>query len=349
MPGIFALTPETMGLEKMAAFARRVEGIGFDGLFVSDAQHDGLLLAGQALAATTGLVVGTSVLVAFPRSPMNMALAAWDLQSLSGGRFELGLGTQIRQNIEERYSARWLPPVSGMREYVGSLRAIFHTFRTGEPLEFIGKHYRFTRLQPFFNPGPIDAPDPPIMLGAVGPKMLSLAGECADWLLTHPSSAATRCLRQTVRPNVELGRANRSELLAMPRICVNELVATGRDEETVARERARYRDMLAFVLSTPAYWASLELFGWKSVGERLLALARQKRWNEMAGVVPDELVDEFIVSGLYEQLPSSLASRFGGLVDRISMPVPADPAEDDCVAAALPAIRRAFQQVERNP
>lgn len=222
-------------------------------------------------------------------------------------------------------------------------------FRTGEPLEFIGKHYRFTRLQPFFNPGPIDAPDPPIMLGAVGPKMLSLAGECADWLLTHPSSAATRCLRQTVRPNVELGRANRSELLAMPRICVNELVATGRDEETVARERARYRDMLAFVLSTPAYWASLELFGWKSVGERLLALARQKRWNEMAGVVPDELVDEFIVSGLYEQLPSSLASRFGGLVDRISMPVPADPAEDDCVAAALPAIRRAFQQVERNP
>jgi len=316
---------------------------------VSDAQHDGLLLAGQALAATTSLVVGTSVLVAFSRSPMNMALASWDLQSLSGGRFELGLGTQIRQNIEERYSARWLPPVSGMREYVESLRAIFHAFRTGEPLEFIGKHYRFTRLQPFFNPGPIDAPDPPIMLGAVGPKMLALAGECADWLLTHPSSAATRCLRQTVRPNVEFGRANRSKLLATPRICVNELVATGRDEETVARERARYRDMLAFVLSTPAYWASLELFGWKSIGEGLLALARQKRWSEMAGVVPDELVDEFVVSGLYEQLPSSLAKRFGGLVDRISMPVPADPAEDDCVAATLPAIRRAFEQVEKNP
>ena len=338
-----------MGLEKMAAFARRVEGMGFDGLFVSDAQHDGLLLAGQALAATTSLVVGTSVLVAFSRSPMNMALAAWDLQSLSGGRFELGLGTQVRQNIEERYSARWLPPVSGMREYVGSLRAIFHTFRTGEPLEFVGKHYRFTRLQPFFNPGPIDAPDPPIALGAVGPRMLSLAGECSDWLLTHPSSASAHCLTETVRPNVELGRATRNELLAAPRICVNELVATGPNEETLARERARYRDMLAFVLSTPAYWASLELYGWKSIGERLLALARQKRWDEMAGVLPDEVVDEFVVSGLYEQLPSSLATRFAGLVDRISMPVPADPVDDSHVTAALPAIRRAFQQAEKNP
>lgn len=349
MPGIFALTPETMGLEKIAAFARRVEGMGFDGLFVSDAQHDGLLLAGQALAATTRLVVGTAVLVAFSRSPMNLALAAWDLQSLSGGRFELGLGTQVRQNIEERYSARWLPPVSGMREYVGSLRAIFHSFRTGEPLEFIGTHYRFTRLQPFFNPGPIDAPDPPIALGAVGPKMLSLAGECADWLLTHPSSAAMRCLTEVIRPNVELGRANRGTWLAPPRICVNELVATGPDATTVARERARYRDMLAFVLSTPAYWASLELFGWKSIGEELLALARRKRWNEMADLLPDELVDEFIVSGLYEELPSSLASRFGGLVDRISMPVPADSAEDVRVTAVLPAIRRAFQQVEKHP
>lgn len=348
MATIYALTPETMGLDKMDAFARRVEGIGFDGLFVSDAQHDGLLLAGQALAATSRLVVGTSVLVAFPRSPMNVALAAWDLQSLSGGRFELGLGTQIRQNVEERYSARWLPPASGMREYVGSLRAIFHAFRTGEPLQFVGEHYRFTRLQPFFNPGPIDASDPPIMMGAVGPKMLAVVGECADGLLAHPTSSSSRCLTETIRPNIEIGVSSCRSLPAPPLICVNELVATGHDDATVASERARYRAMLAFVFSTPAYRGSLDLFGWGSVGERMRVLAREERWDEMTDELPDEVLEEFLVSGRYDELPSALAGRFAGLVDRISMPVPSDPSRDHCVAAILPAIRRAFDQAERN-
>lgn len=349
MLGIFALTPETMGLGSIAAFARRVEAIGFDGLYVSDAQHDGLLLAGQALAATTRLLVGTSVLVAFTRSPMNVALAAWDLQSLSGGRFELGLGTQVRQNIEERYSARWLPPASGMREYVGSLRAIFHAFRTGEPLEFIGEHYRFTRLQPFFNPGPIDAPDPPIMVGAVGPKMLSVVGECADGLLAHPTSSSLRCLTETIRPNVALGASTRRNLPRPPLIAVNELVATGPDDATIARERVRYRAMLAFVFSTPAYRASLELFGWGRVADHMRSLAREQRWDDMTRELPEEVLAEFLVSGRYEELPSMLAERFSGLVDRISMPVPTDPGQDRRLAAILPTTRQAFQRGQESP
>jgi probable F420-dependent oxidoreductase len=339
---IFALTPETMGLGKIPTFARRVEALGFDGLFVSDAKHDGLLLASQALGATTRLVVGTSVLVAYPRSPMIMALAGWDLQRFSGGRFELGIGTQVRQNIEERYSARWLPPASGMREYVGALRAIFQAFRTGEPLEFIGEHYRFTRLQPFFNPGSIDEPDPPIMLGAIGPRMLSVAGECADGVLIHPSSANPRCLNEIIRPHLELGAQGRAPGLGSTRICANELVATGPDLATVASERARYRDMLAFVFSTPAYWASLELFGWKSAGERMRLLAREGRWSEMGNELPNAIVDEFLVSACYDDLPSALARRFTGLVDRISIPVPVEPAHDDCLAIALREIRRSF-------
>lgn len=131
---IFASTPENLSLSDISDFARRVEDIGYDGLYVSDAVHDGLLLSCLALSATKSIKVGTSVLVAFPRSPMNVALSAWDLQKMSEGRFELGLGTQIKQNIEDRYSSRWLPPAAGMSEYIGSLRAIFHSFRTGQPL-----------------------------------------------------------------------------------------------------------------------------------------------------------------------------------------------------------------------
>ncbi|MDG3066670.1 TIGR03617 family F420-dependent LLM class oxidoreductase [Thauera mechernichensis] len=338
---IFASTPENLNLADMGAFARRVEAMGYDGLFVSDAIHDGLLLACQALSATSKLKVGTSVLIVFPRSPMNVALAAWDLQKMSGGRFELGMGTQIKQNIEDRYSARWLPPAAGMREYVGALRAIFHAFRTGERLEYIGEHYKFTRLQPFFNPGPIDAPDVPLMLGAVGPKMLELVGKTADGIHTHPTNTSVRYLKEVILPQIAVGTAQRDPGRAKPFISASQFVATGPDDATVAAERERFRDMLAFLFSTPAYWASLELFGWQHVGEQLLALTREGRWKDMPGVFTDEVLDTFLVSGRYDQLPEQLAARFGGLVDRITLTVPTDPANDAAAAEAIKAIRAA--------
>ncbi|HAY09952.1 MAG TPA: LLM class F420-dependent oxidoreductase [Thauera sp.] len=336
---IFASTPENLNLADMGAFARRVEAMGYDGLFVSDAIHDGLLLACQALSATSKLKVGTSVLIVFPRSPMNVALAAWDLQKMSGGRFELGMGTQIKQNIEDRYSARWLPPAAGMREYVGALRAIFHAFRTGERLEYIGEHYKFTRLQPFFNPGPIDAPDVPLMLGAVGPKMLELVGKTADGIHTHPTNTSVRYLKEVILPQIAVGTAQRDPGRAKPFISASQFVATGPDDATVAAERERFRDMLAFLFSTPAYWASLELFGWQHVGEALLALTREGRWKDMPAVFTDEVLDTFLVSGRYDELPEQLATRFGGLVDRITLTVPTDPANDAAVTEAIKAIR----------
>jgi probable F420-dependent oxidoreductase len=337
---IFAVAPENLGLGAIGAFAQRVEAMGYDGLFVPDAVHDGLLLAGRALASTSRLRVGISVLVAFPRSPMNVALAAWDLQSMSGGRFELGLGTQIKQNVEDRYSARWLPPAAGMREYLGALRAIFRSFRTREPLNFVGEHYRFTRLQPFFNPGPIDAPDVPVMLGAVGPKMLNLVGEAADGMHTHPTNTSARYLREAILPQVAAGTARRNPSLQAPLICANELVASGSDDATVRAERERFRGMLAFVFSTPAYWPSLEMFGWKDVGERLLQMTREGRWKEMPGLLSDTLLDEFLVSGRFEELPEALASRFEGLVQRVTLTVPLRPEDDRANAKAIEAIRR---------
>src|SRR5262249_43190201 len=159
--------------------------------------HDGLLLSQAVLRATTRLHAATSVLVAFPRSPMLVAIAAWDLAAMSDGRFELGLGSQGRGNIEPRYSTPWTAPGARMREYVLALRAIFASFQHGAPLAFEGAHYRFTRLQPFFNPGPIAHPDVPIFLGAVQPKMTALAGEVADGLMTHPTNTSPRHLRES--------------------------------------------------------------------------------------------------------------------------------------------------------
>ena len=209
---VFAATPEDMGPGEIGAHAARAEAMGFDGLQVPDALHDGLLLAAMALNATRELIVGTGVLVDFPRSPMTVEVASWDLQKMSEGRFELGLGTQIRQNIEQRYSARWESPVSQLREYIQSVKAIFHSFQTGEKLNFLGKHYQFTRLQPFFNPGPIEYPDIPILCGAVGPDMTRMVGRIADGMITHPTNTPPEYIREVCLPRLQDGftKARRS-------------------------------------------------------------------------------------------------------------------------------------------
>jgi probable F420-dependent oxidoreductase len=336
---IFAFVPQTLGLNEISAYAKRAEALGFDGIYVPDAIHDGLLCACMALAATTRLKVSISVLVAFPRSPMNVAIACWDLQEMSGGRLELGLGTQIKQNVQDRYSARWLPPAAGMREYVGSLRAIYRAFQTGEKLDYHGEHYTFTRLQKFFNPGPIAFPPPPITLGAVGPMMLALVGEAADGMHTHPTNTVPRYLSEVVIPNISKGLDKRDPALAPPRISAMMNVATGPDAATVASERRRLLEMLAFVFSTPAYWVSLELLGYKELGEEMLQMTRDNRWDQMADAVPDEVADQFIVSGHYEEMPTLLAERFAGLVNRITMTIPADLAHDGLAATAVRDVR----------
>lgn len=339
MMEVYANTPEGMGPEAIGAFAARVEALGYQGLNVPDAVHDGLLLACLALAATSRIKVATSVLVAFPRSPMNVAIAAWDLQRMSGGRFELGLGTQVRQNVEDRYSARWLPPASGMREYIGSLRAIFRTFRTGAPLEFVGEHYRFTRMQPFFNPGPISAPDVPLALGAVGPKMLALVGECADGMHTHPSNTSPRYLREVILPVVTAATERRAPGLCRPFVAANVLVAMGADDAEVAKERERFRTMLAFLFSTPSYWPSLKLFAREALGEQLQRMTREKRWHEMPAIFDDDVLEEFVVSGRFAEVADALRTRYAGLVDRIAIPVPEDSAHDHRVQRMLAGLR----------
>lgn len=338
---VFAATPEDMGPGEIGAHAARAEAMGFDGLQVPDAIHDGLLLAALALNATNTLLVGTGVLVAFPRSPMTVAIASWDLQKMSGGRFELGLGTQIKQNIEQRYCARWDKPVSQLREYVQSLKAIFHSFQTGERLCYEGEHYRFTRLQPFFNPGPIDHPDIPILCGAVGPDMTRMVGRIADGMITHPTNTPPEYIRDVCLPRLQQGfdKAGRSgedfHLLLGP------LTATGVDETTVAKEWEKQRQLLGFLYSTPAYWPSLELFGWQEKGQQLLDMTRDGAWQDMPAIVTDEMLEKFVPRGTYEQIAAVYRERFAGLSSRVTFPMPADPAQDADAARAIAALKAA--------
>jgi probable F420-dependent oxidoreductase len=336
---VFASMDQRMGLADVESHARRVESLGYDGLCIPDALHDGLLLSQAALRATTKLVARTSVLVSFPRSPMLVAIAAWDLQSVSGGRFELGLGTQVRGNIVGRYSTSWSPPVPRMREYVQSLRAIFAAFQGGAPLDYRGEHYRFTRLQPFFNPGPIEHPDIPLLLGAVGPRMSELAGEVADGMLTHSTGSAPRTLRELTRPSLARGAARTRRDAQRLELMAGGLVITGATAAEIAAEREHVRELLTFLYSTPAYWPTLELHGWREVGEKLHALTREGRWADMKGAITDAMLDALVPQGSYDEIAGVLRDWYGGLATSLTFPLPDDPTHDARIARAIAALR----------
>lgn len=334
---VFAATPEDMGPDEIGSHAARAEAMGFDGLHVPDAIHDGLLLSAMALAATDTLLVGTAVLVAFPRSPMTVAIASWDLQKMSAGRFELGLGTQVKANIEQRYSARWDSPVPQLREYVQSLKAIFHSFQSGDRLDFQGEHYSFTRLQPFFNPGPIDHPDIPILCGAVGPDMTRMVGRIADGMITHPTNTPPEYIREVCLPRLQSGFDKAGRDGAGFKFVLGPLCATGSSKDVVAEEWEKQRKLLGFLYSTPAYWPSLELFGWQEKGQQLLDMTRNGEWQKMQDIVTDEMLEKFVPQGTYDSIADVYRARYGDLTRRITFPMPENTADD---ALAAEAIRR---------
>lgn len=336
---VWASMSERMGLAEVVEHARRVESLGYDGLTVPDAVHDGLLVSQAALAATTRLRVATSVLVAFPRSPMVVAHAAWDLQSVSAGRFEIGLGSQVRGNIVRRYSTPWTAPVPRMREYIRSLQAIFDRWQNGTKLDFQGEHYVFDRMQPFFDPGPLECGPPPIHLGAVGPAMTALAGEVADGLMTHPTNSSPRYLREVVEGRIARGAERGGREASEVQLMAAGMVATGVDEERTLAAREGIRELFGFLYSTPSYWPTLELYGWKDVGESLHAMSREGRWPEMKEAIRDEILDALVPTAPWSEIAPVLRSWFSGLADRITFPLPDDRDDDRALAEVIGSLR----------
>ncbi|HNM85481.1 MAG TPA: TIGR03617 family F420-dependent LLM class oxidoreductase [Mycobacterium sp.] len=334
---VIASIPADTRLTDVAALARRAESLGFDVLHVPETIRDPFGMCALALEHTSRIVVRTSMALAFPRSPMLTAYAAWELAAFSGGRFELGLATQVRGNIVGRYSALWVDPVAQMRDYVASLRAIFVAFTEQAPLEVELEHYRFTRLQPYFNPGPIDVPAPPIYLGGVNKRMLRLAGAVADGFVCHPTSSHPVTLREHTLP--VLLQAAKDAGRAVPRVVVGPKVVTSSTERGLAAEREGGRGELAFLYSTPAYRLQLDLLGHGDVADALVAAASRKDWQHLDGLMTDELMDELVPHCTYADLPQVLAERYSGLCDGIVLALPADAGEDVVLAPAVAGIK----------
>ncbi|WP_113703708.1 TIGR03617 family F420-dependent LLM class oxidoreductase [Nonomuraea lactucae] len=325
----------------VAERAARQEAAGYAGTFTREIDSDPFLPLAVAAGGTAGIELGTAVAIAFARSPMTLAYTAHDLQSLTGGRFVLGLGTQVRGHVTRRFSMGWDAPVARMRDFLDALRAIWASWREGTPLAHEGPFYTHTLMTPAFTPPAHGHPDPPVLLAAVGPAMTELACARADGLLVHPFSGSGH-LRAVTRPLVAEALARHGRDLSAFRMSGSVLVATGRDEREMASSVAALRARLAFYGSTPAYRPVLAHHGWEDLADRLHALSRtggDGRWRAMAELVPDEVVRTIGVVAEPGELAAQIAERYAGLLDRICLTSPGRVAPELLDAASADLTR----------
>ncbi len=313
--------PFYAGLAQAADEAKRLAAIGYDGVYTLEGPSDPFLPLAIASEHAPDLTIATGIAVAFPRNPSHIAYQAFDLQRFSGGKFMLGIGSQVRAHIEKRFGVDFDPPASRMREYIQAVKAFFDCFQHGEKLDFKGKYFSHTLMTPMFNPGPLECGVPPILLGAMGPGMTRVAGEVADGLIVHPFNTLPFVEQQQLPALAEgmakAGRSGDDFITQIGAICV-----TGETEEEYAAARATVCGLLAFYGSTPAYLPPMQAVGYEGLHPELNALSKQGRWDEMTALIDDDFLHAFAVCGEPAEIAPGLLAKYGDKADRLSIYAP---------------------------
>ncbi|HEY0606238.1 MAG TPA: TIGR03617 family F420-dependent LLM class oxidoreductase [Herpetosiphonaceae bacterium] len=336
-----ALAVEGKHLPNIARLARAAEELGFAGMWTSETKHDAFLPLALAAEHTQSIQLGTSVAIAFSRSPMVVAQTAWDLQDFSEGRLLLGLGTQVKAHIERRFSMPWDAPVARMREYILALRGIWQAFQSNGPLNVRGEFYSHTLITPFFNPGPIGHPEIPIAIAGVNTGLARLAGEQCQGFHVHPFHTP-QYVRDVVRPAIAEGAERSDRSIADVEMATSVFIITGRDAAAIAEQRERMRAQIAFYASTPTYRVVLETHGWAEIGEQLSQLAKRQKWPEMTALISDEMLRALTVEAGPSEIGAAIRERYTGLIDRIAFYLPFEPGRDDAFwRATIDAIHSA--------
>jgi probable F420-dependent oxidoreductase len=300
--------------DQAVARARELLDSGVDGLFTFEGPHDVFvpLIAAAGAGVETDLM--TNVAIAIPRSPMHLAHTAYDLQLLSGGRFRLGLGSQIRPHIEKRYGAQWSRPAARMRETVLAVKAILNAWQDGTRLDFRGEFTQHTLMPPTFVPGPNPYGVPPVLLGALGPVMTRTAAEVADGLLVMPFNSHKHFRKRTLPAVAEgLALAGRQRIELYPQA----IVAMGTTPAEIEAASVGVRGLLAFYGSTPAYRPVLEVEGIGDLQPELNALSKQGDVTQMIDRIDDDVLRTLAVVGTPEECAAEIQRRFGDVADRI--------------------------------
>ena len=318
----------TFDLPAVGEYCRRAENMGFGAVWSAETRHDPFLPLAVAAATTHRVGLGTAIAIAFARSPMILAHIAWDLQKASGGRFVLGLGSQVKAHNERRFSVPWSAPAPRLREVVAALRAIWTAWQRRAPLDFRGQSYRFDLMTPFFDPGPIEHSRIPVYLAGVNPQMCRVAGEIADGLHVHSFHSA-RYLRECVHPAVQegLNRAGRSRADFTFR--ASTMVVLGDSAEERKRHARGVKQQIAFYASTRTYQPVLAAHGLEDLVPRLHARSLAGDWEGMTDLISDATLDLFAVSGPFEEIGDRIRERYRGLYDRTQLYPSFQPSLED--------------------
>jgi len=295
-------------LDEVPRTARTLEQRGYDGILSFEGQHDPFLRLALAATTTERADLITGIAIAFARNPMVVAYMANDLQIISGGRFTLGLGSQIRPHIEKRFSETWSKPNARMREFIGAVRSIWRSWNDGERLRFRGEFYTHTLMTPFFDPGPNPHGPPRIALAGFGPSMIRVAGEVADSWLVHPLHT-TAYVTDVALPALDEGAARGGRDRSAIEISAQVITMVGSDDEEIERARQAARMQMSFYGSTPAYRGMLEHHGWGHLHPELNRLSKEGKWAEMGRLITDEMVDAIGVSGRPSEIGRKLRDR----------------------------------------
>ncbi|MDQ3106828.1 MAG: TIGR03617 family F420-dependent LLM class oxidoreductase [Actinomycetota bacterium] len=291
------------------AAARRAEEAGYDVISCGELAHDSMLTMALAATTTERVELQTSVTMAFPRSPMVLAMEAWDIQQLSGGRFSLGLGSQVKGHNERRFGGTWSAPAPRMREYITMVRAIWDSWQHRTAPAFVGNEYRYTLMSPNFDPGPLDVAYPKIGLAMVGPGMARVGGELADVILPHGGIMSDKYLREVMLPAVRNGLVSSGRSWSDIEIAASGYLVLYDDEKEIEEKLLAMRQTLSFYGSTRTYHKVLELHGLEELGQKLHALSTQGRWDDMREAVPLEAVAELAQTCRYDDLPEFLLAH----------------------------------------
>ncbi|HEY5663919.1 MAG TPA: LLM class F420-dependent oxidoreductase [Ilumatobacter sp.] len=329
-------------ITKAAATAAGLEAAGYSGAWTAETAHDPFLPLAAAAGSTKQIELGTSIAVAFARNPMLLANLGWDLQTLTQGRFVLGLGSQIKPHITKRFSMEWSSPAARMREMILAIRAIWDTWQHGTPLQFRGEFYRHTLMTPFFTPDASDLGDfgpPKIFLAGVGELMTEVAGEVCDGFLCH-GFTTEKYLREVTIPALERGRAKAGRSMDGFEIVGPSFVVSGSNDAELEAAKTGTRQQIAFYGSTPAYRGVLDVHGWGGLQDELNTLSKQGRWVEMGGLIDDEILNTFAVVGAPDEIAPELGRRYADVISRISFytPYQTDPERWAPVMEAIKAL-----------
>ena len=308
-------------LQDAPAAAKAAEEMGFDALWTAETSHDPFLPLVLAAEHTTRIKLGTAIAVAFPRSPMVLAQIGWDLQLQSGGRFILGLGTQVRAHNERRFGIKWEHPGPKLREMVQMIHAIWDCWQNGTRPSFQGQFYTFTLMTPFFNAGPIPYPRPPIYIAGVNEYICRLAGELCDGLHAHPFHSI-KYLDDVVMPNIQKGLDKAGRTRSDIAIATTAFVVTGANRDEIEAAKMPVRQQIAFYASTPAYVGVLEAHGWGEAGRRLTDMSKRGEWSAMANEITDEMLEVYAVTGTYDEIAEKVKRKYAGYLERVAFYFP---------------------------